>query len=74
MKERDWVTVNPGDPDAHPVVNIANLTNEQVGNMINWKENMVANENDLGTLNDIDDSITSGRVTGHDAASSFHNY
>ena len=74
MKDHDWTTINPDDPDARPVVNIASLTNEQVGNMINWKENTIVNENDLGALNDIDDSITSGRVAGHDAASSFHNH
>lgn len=69
MMDYEWSTVNSEDPAAHPVVDIENLTNEQINSMLDWKRDVVADEGDLHTFNELYHTVSDGRDDGREAAS-----
>ena len=69
MKDYDWATINPDDPDAHPIVDIENLTNEQINSILDWKRDVVTNESDLNAFNELYNTVSDGRDDGRKAAS-----
>ena len=61
--------MNSENPAAHPVVDIENLTNEQINSMLDWKRDVVADEGDLHTFNELYHTVSDGRDDGREAAS-----
>ena len=56
------------DENGNPAIDTAALTGDQASDAVTWKEDEVRNEDDLGVLNDLEESITTGKTDGEKSA------
>ena len=56
------------DENGNPAIDTTALTGDQASDAMTWKEDEVRNEDDLGVLNDLEESITAGNTDGEDSA------
>ena len=58
------------DENGNPAIDTAALTGDQASDAVAWREDEVRNEDDLGVLNDLEESITAGKTDGEKSAKS----
>ena len=56
------------DENGNPAIDTTALTGDQASDAVTWKEDEVRNEDDLGVLNDLEESITTGKTDGEKSA------
>ena len=66
-KDHDWYHE---DENGNPAIDTTALTGDQASDAVAWRENQVTNSDDKGVLNDLEESITTGKTDGEKSAKS----
>ena len=66
-KDHDWYHE---DENGNPAIDTTALTGDQASDAMTWRKNQVTNSDDKGVLNDLEESITTGKTDGEKSAKS----
>ena len=66
-KDHDWYHE---DENGNPAIDTTALTGDQALDAVAWRKNQVTNSDDKGVLNDLEESITTGKTDGEKSAKS----
>ena len=58
------------DENGNPAIDTTALTGDQASDAMTWRKNQVTNSDDKGVLNDLEESITTGKTDGEKSAKS----
>ena len=58
------------DENGNPAIDTTTLTGDQASDAMTWRKNQVTNSDDKGVLNDLEESITTGKTDGEKSAKS----
>ena len=58
------------DENGNPAIDTTALTGDQASDAVAWRKNQVTNTDDKGVLNDLEESITTGKTDGEKSAES----
>jgi len=58
------------DENGNPAIDTTALTGDQASDAVTWRKNQVTNSDDKGVLNDLEESITTGKTDGEKSAES----
>ena len=58
------------DENGNPAIDTTALTGDQASDAVAWRKNQVTNSDDKGVLNDLEESITTGKTDGEKSAKS----
>ena len=58
------------DENGNPTIDTTALTGDQASDAMTWRKNQVTNTDDKGVLNDLEESITTGKTDGEKSAKS----
>ena len=64
-KDHDWYHE---DENGNPAIDTTALTGDQALDAVAWRKNQVTNSDDKGVLNDLEESITTGKTDGEKSA------
>ena len=66
-KDHDWYHE---DENGNPAIDTTALTGDQASDAVTWMNDQVTNSDDKGVLNDLEESITTGKTDGEKSATS----